>query len=98
MSQTQDLHHTNETVRETGTYICAAGKRAELTKGDTFPVCPKSNEPTTWRHADHVHHTGDQVTEADTYIDEDGDQVELAPGDTFPSCPKSGESTNWKHA
>lgn len=98
MNTTKDVHHTDEPVQETGTYICAAGKREELQKGEQFPVCPNTNKPTTWRHADHVHNTGDRVTEAGAYADEDGDELELSPGDTFPSCPKSGQSTTWKHA
>ncbi|WP_046175573.1 hypothetical protein [Domibacillus indicus] len=97
MNTARDLHYTDEMVEETGTYICEAGKRADLEKGEQFPVCPTKNQPTTWRHADHVHNTGDQVTEAGTYIDTNGGRIDLAPGDTFPSCLQSGKSTQWKH-
>jgi hypothetical protein len=98
MNTTKDLHQTNETVAETGKYICAAGESKEFQKGEAFPVCPKTNQPTTWRHADHQHKTGDKVTEAGQYIDKDGQQVNLNAGDVFPDCPKSGQETTWKHA
>lgn len=95
---TQDLHKTNEKVAETGTYICAEGEAKELQKGENFPNCPKTNEPTTWRHKDHVHKSGTEVTETGHYVDEDGEEVDLKKGDTFPNCPKTGEPTAWKHA
>ncbi|MBM6601880.1 hypothetical protein [Priestia megaterium] len=98
MKATQDLHKTNDPVLETGKYICAAGEAVELQKGDQFPVCPNTNEPTTWRHADHEHKTGDQVTESGHYVDKDGEKIELKQGDVFPNCPKSGQPTAWKHA
>ncbi|MBH0157176.1 MAG: hypothetical protein ACQET8_07760 [Bacillota bacterium] len=97
MQQTQDLHKTNEEVLETGKYICAEGETKELQKGDHFPPCPKTNESTSWRHADHTHKTGDEVTESGHYIDKDGEHVDLTHGDTFPSCPNTGEPTSWKH-
>ncbi|KAB7704694.1 hypothetical protein F9802_16060 [Bacillus aerolatus] len=93
-----DLHHTNDAVLETGKYICAEGAVKELQKGDHFPSCPKTAEPTTWRHAAHEHKTGEKVTETGRYVDEDGDHVDLKNGDTFPNCPKSGSPTAWKHA
>jgi hypothetical protein len=98
MSTTKDLHQTNETVLETGKYICAAGEKKEFQKGEQFPVCPVTNETTTWRHADHIHKSGAQVTESDHYVDEDGDEADLKQGDEFPNCPKSGQPTTWKHA
>ncbi|MBM7648643.1 hypothetical protein JOC78_001589 [Bacillus ectoiniformans] len=92
------LHHTNDTVKESGKYICAAGEARELQQGDTFPECPVSHEPTTWKHADHEHQSGEDVTETGTYVDRDGEKVELKLGDTFPNCPNTGQPTGWKHA
>ncbi|NIK78973.1 hypothetical protein FHS15_004119 [Paenibacillus castaneae] len=98
MNKHMDLHQTNETVPETGKYICAVGEKKELQEGDKFPACPVSHKPTTWRHADHEHKTGDKVTESGNYVDGDGERIELKHGDTFPACPKTGNSTSWKHA
>jgi len=94
----KDLHKTNETVAESGKYVCATGETREFQKGDQFPVCPKTNEPTTWRHMDHEHKTGDKVTEAGEYIDKDGQKLSLSVEDIFPDCPKTGQATIWKHA
>ncbi|BBH20762.1 hypothetical protein Back11_21070 [Paenibacillus baekrokdamisoli] len=92
-----DLHRTNETVHETGNYVCAAGITKSFNEGDAFPVCPKSKQETTWRHVEHEHHTGEKVTEFGSYVDKDGEHMELLEGDTFPDCPKSGQPTMWKH-
>ena len=98
MKTATDLFQTSDIVSETGDYICKAGVSKKLQKGYPFPDCPETNEPTTWRHADHVHRSGDRVTEAGSYTDADGQTLELNPGDTFPNCPKSGQPTTWKHA
>ncbi|SFA80678.1 MULTISPECIES: hypothetical protein [unclassified Bacillus (in: firmicutes)] len=98
METTHDLHKTNDTVSETGTYICAAGERKDLQKGEQFPVCPNTHQPTTWRHADHEHKSGEQVTESGGYQDKDGEHVELKQGEVFPNCPNTGQPTTWKHA
>lgn len=98
MQTKTDLHHTNETVPESGKYICAAGETKQFQEGDKFPVCPVTNVSTTWRHANHEHKTGDKVTEAGHYTDKDGQRIELKHGDTFPACPKSGKDTAWKHS
>jgi hypothetical protein len=98
LKTTTDLHQTNETVPETGKYICAEGETKELQKGEAFPVCPKTNQSTTWRHANHEHKTGDKVTESGHYVDTDGEHIDLKQGDVFPNCPKSGQPTAWKHA
>ncbi|WP_282940886.1 hypothetical protein [Paenibacillus sp. RC67] len=95
---TKDLHQTNESVAETGKYVCASGETRTLEKGDQFPNCPVTNKTTTWRHADHQHRTGDKVTEAGSYTDNDGQRIELKQGDVFPNCPKSHQPTTWKHA
>ncbi|MFC0187639.1 hypothetical protein ACFFJY_05025 [Fictibacillus aquaticus] len=98
MKATKDIHQTNDEVKEAGKYICAEGEMKELKEGDKFPVCPKTNVPTTWRHANHEHKTGDKVTEAGEYVDNDGEHITLQQGDLFPDCPKSGQPTGWKHA
>lgn len=98
MNTTKDLHQTNDTVLESGSYICAEGTTKELQKGELFPVCPKTNEPTTWRHADHEHKTGEKVTETGHYVDKDGEHLDFKQGDSFPDCPKTGKPTTWKHA
>ncbi|WP_168118955.1 hypothetical protein [Paenibacillus sp. HB172176] len=96
-TDTKDLHNTNETVEETGNYICAAGESRTLQSGQPFPECPRTYEPTTWRHAEHLHPTGDKVTEAGQYVDEDGQEMSFGIGQVFPDCPKTGQDTLWKH-
>lgn len=98
MLTTKDVHQTNERVEEAGKYICASGEADEFKSGETFPVCPISNEQTTWRHAEHVHKTGESVTENGHYVDSDGERIQLKQGDTFPNCPKSQHPTEWKHS
>lgn len=98
MKTATDVHQTHEQVMETGNYVCSSGEMRKFTKGDTFPVCPKTGMNTAWRHADHQHNTGDKVTEAGKYINADGEQVQLNLGDTFPTCPKTGNNTSWIHA
>ncbi|NHN34462.1 hypothetical protein [Paenibacillus agricola] len=98
MQTTKDLHHTSETVAETGTYICAAGESKELKQGEHFPLCPVTNQTTSWRHADHRHQSGETVTETGAYMDKDGERREFTKGEVFPNCPKSGQPTSWKHA
>jgi hypothetical protein len=95
---TKDLHKTNEIVAESGKYVCATGETREFKSGEHFPVCPKTSEPTTWRHVNHQHKTGDKITESGQYIDKDGQEVKLTLGDSFPACPKTGKATIWKHA
>lgn len=97
MKTATDLHHTSDTIMETGQYVCAVGEKRELNKGDSFPACPQSGKDTTWRHANHQHHTGELVTEAGQYIDADGERMNLNVGNRFPS-PKSGSHTTWIHA
>jgi uncharacterized cupin superfamily protein len=98
MHTTHELHHTSETVSETGTYICAAGERREFKQGDHFPLCPVTNQTTTWRHAGHRHQSGEKVTETGHYEDQDGERRNFKEGDIFPNCPKSGQPTSWMHA
>jgi uncharacterized cupin superfamily protein len=98
MKTTTELHHSNEEVMETGRYVCAAGETKEFKQGDKFPMCPRTGEATTWRHADHKHKSGDNVTESGTYQDADGERIELNRGDVFPNCPRSGNPTSWQHA
>ncbi|WP_108670309.1 YjzC family protein [Peribacillus acanthi] len=93
-----DVHKTNETVKESGSYICAEGEKREFQQGDTFPVCPVTGHDTTWRHGNHTHKTGEEVTESGGYVDKDGENIELTKGDTFPDCSNSGQPTEWKHA
>ncbi|MGG1519785.1 hypothetical protein ABE504_30570 [Paenibacillus oryzisoli] len=97
MATATKQHRTNETVEETGAYICEAGKVQELTQGDKFPNCPVSGTATTWRHVNHTHQTGEQVTESGEYQDADGQKITLEAGSTFPACPKTGQSTAWHH-
>lgn len=92
-----DLHRTNEEVMESGSYVCEAGVKRELQRGDKFPVCPRTGNETSWRHSDHQHKTGDRVTEAGQYTDPDGEKINLSIGDTFPVCPRTGNSTSWRH-
>lgn len=98
MQSQKDLHHTGETVTESGHYFDKDGEHIVLEQGDTFPNCPKTDQPTSWRHENHEHQTGDEVTETGLYVDQDGEQVELTNGDTFPNCPKTNQPTTWKHA
>ena len=98
MKTATDLHHTSEEVMETGHYVCAAGDKRELNRGDRFPACPQSGKDTTWRHTNHHHKTGELVREAGQYIDADGERMSLNVGNKFPSCPKTGNNTTWIHA
>ncbi|OAH59613.1 MULTISPECIES: hypothetical protein [Bacillaceae] len=84
MVQTE-MYHTNDTVKETGKYICTSEAVKELQKGDAFPHCPKTNELTTWRHVDHEQKT----RESDPYIDENDIEADLKSGLTFPTPNKS---------
>ncbi|NBD23212.1 hypothetical protein [Paenibacillus glycinis] len=97
MKTMSDLHRTGEQVEETGRYVCEIGETKQLSRGDSFPACPRTGKATNWRHADHEHKTGQSVTEAGRYVDASGQQVELKVGDAFPSCPSSGKETGWKH-
>lgn len=97
MKHASNLHHSNDTAPEAGSYICAAGITKQLEKGAPFPLCPKFNLATTWRHVEHEHQTGEKVTLFGAYVDKDGEHIELLKGDTFPNCPKSGHPTTWKH-
>jgi hypothetical protein len=97
MNTTYDLHQTNEVVGETGKYVCAVGETKELQKGERFPACPQTQQPTSWRHADHQHRSGEKVTESGHYKDKNGERIELNQGDVFPNCPRSGQPTSWKH-
>jgi hypothetical protein len=94
---TQNLHQTNELVLETGNYICATGETKELQKEESYPICPKTNQPTTWRHVDHAYKTGDQVTETGFYMDKYGVKIKRKQVDVFPDCQNSGQPTVWKH-
>lgn len=44
-------HQTGQEVTETGHYVDKDGEHVDLTKGDTFPNCPQTNQSTTWKHA-----------------------------------------------
>lgn len=50
MTQQQHSHKTGEPVMETGHYIDADGEHIELKAGQTFPNCPSSGHPTSWKH------------------------------------------------
>jgi hypothetical protein len=39
---------TGDKVRESGTYANIYGKKIMLSKGDSFPVCPKEGKPIKW--------------------------------------------------
>lgn len=97
MSHMKDHHHTGEIVSEAGTYICAAGEKAELHQGETFPECPSAGNATTWTHANHTHRTGETVMESGHYIDADGEHAVLQQGEIFPCCPSTGQSVTWIH-
>jgi hypothetical protein len=45
------VHKTGETVMTTGHYVDSDGERIELKQGQTFPSCPNTGHPTSWRHA-----------------------------------------------
>lgn len=44
-------HQTGDTVTETGHYVDKDGEHVDLTQGDAFPNCPKTNQATIWKHA-----------------------------------------------
>jgi hypothetical protein len=98
MHSKKDIHHTGAIVAESGPYFDSDGEHIVLQKGDVFPNCPKTNQPTEWRHENHEHQTGEEVTETGHYVDKDGEHVDLTKGDTFPNCPQTNQSTTWKHA
>lgn len=98
MQNTKDLHQTGDIVKESGHYFDKDGEHLVLQQGEVFPNCPKTDQPTRWRHEDHEHQTGDEVTETGHYVDKDGEHVDLTNGDTFPNCPKTNKPTTWKHA
>lgn len=97
MAHFSDLHHTGETVIESGEYIDSGGTKEELRQGETFPNCPVTGKETTWTHASHTHRTGETVMESGHYIDAHGEHVVLQQGDKFPNCPKTGEAITWSH-
>ncbi|MBY0029814.1 hypothetical protein ACQKJG_22845 [Priestia megaterium] len=98
MHTTKDLHQTGDKVIESGHYIDKDGEHVDFKQGEVFPNCPKTDQPTTWRHANHEHQTGDKVTETGHYVDKDGEHVDFKQGEVFPNCPKTNQPTTWRHA
>ncbi|MFC2947058.1 hypothetical protein [Virgibacillus sediminis] len=43
-------YRTGQGVPHDGEFICQSGKKATLSKDDTFPSCPVSGSETTWKH------------------------------------------------
>jgi hypothetical protein len=43
-------YRTGQGVPISGSYICQSGKRAKLSKDETFPKCPDSGNETFWKH------------------------------------------------
>jgi|GEM_PF-2882961 len=50
MKDNEREYRTGQGVPVSGEYLCQSGAKARLGENDTFPVCPVTNDESTWTH------------------------------------------------